>query len=67
MVSPIQIVLNPDNFHEARETGGGGPGKDFLRIGISSLPNTNTISPINYKQLLSILSLNPRQISASSR
>lgn len=30
MVSPIQIVLNPDNFHEARETGGGGPGKDFF-------------------------------------
>jgi len=30
MVGPIQIVLHPENFHEARETGGGGPGTDFF-------------------------------------
>lgn len=30
MVSPIQVVLNPENFHEARETGGGGPNTDFF-------------------------------------
>ncbi len=30
MASPIQIVLNPDNFQEAREKGGGGGHKDFF-------------------------------------
>lgn len=30
MVSPIQIVLNPENFEEARETTGGGERKDFF-------------------------------------
>lgn len=30
MVSPIQIVLNPENFEEARETTGGGDRKDFF-------------------------------------
>ena len=29
MANPIQIVLNPDNFDEAREAGGGGGRKDF--------------------------------------
>lgn len=29
MASPIQIVLNPENFDEAREAGGGGGRKDF--------------------------------------
>ncbi|MBS1101692.1 S8 family peptidase [Gluconobacter sp. Dm-62] len=29
MASPIQIVLNPENFEEARESGGGGGRKDF--------------------------------------
>jgi hypothetical protein len=30
MASPIQIVLNPENYEEARETGGGGGRKDFF-------------------------------------
>lgn len=30
MASPIQIVLNPENFEEAREAGGGGGHKDFF-------------------------------------
>jgi len=30
MASPIQIVLNPENYEEARETSGGGPKKDFF-------------------------------------
>jgi hypothetical protein len=30
MASPIQILLNPENFEEARDTGGGGPKKDFF-------------------------------------
>jgi hypothetical protein len=30
MASPIQIVLNPENFEEAREAGGGGGRKDFF-------------------------------------
>lgn len=30
MASPIQIVLNPENFEQARETAGGGPRKDFF-------------------------------------
>jgi hypothetical protein len=30
MASPIQIVLNPENFEEAREAGGGGNHKDFF-------------------------------------
>lgn len=30
MASPIQIVLNPENFDEAREAGGGGGRKDFF-------------------------------------
>lgn len=30
MASPIQIVLNPENYQEARETPGGGPRKDFF-------------------------------------
>ncbi len=30
MASPIQIVLNPENYEEARETTGGGPRKDFF-------------------------------------
>ena len=30
MVSPIQIVLNPENFEEARETTAGGDRKDFF-------------------------------------
>jgi hypothetical protein len=30
MASPIQIVLNPDNYHTQRETAGGGPGTDFF-------------------------------------
>ena len=30
MASPIQIVLNPENYEEARETAGGGPRKDFF-------------------------------------
>lgn len=30
MASPIQIVLNPQNFEEAREAGGGGGRKDFF-------------------------------------
>ena len=30
MASPIQIVLNPDNYEEAREAGGGGGRKDFF-------------------------------------
>lgn len=30
MASPIQIVLNPDNFQEAREKSGGGGHKDFF-------------------------------------
>jgi hypothetical protein len=29
MASPVQIVLNPENFEEAREAGGGGRKKDF--------------------------------------
>lgn len=30
MASPIQIVLNPENYEEAREAGGGGGRKDFF-------------------------------------
>lgn len=30
MASPIQVVLNPENFQEARETSGGGGRKDFF-------------------------------------
>lgn len=30
MASPIQIILNPENFEEAREASGGGPRKDFF-------------------------------------
>ena len=30
MASPIQIVLNPSNYEEAREAGGGGGRKDFF-------------------------------------
>lgn len=30
MVSPVQVILNPENFEEARETGGGGPNKEFF-------------------------------------
>ena len=30
MASPIQIVLNPDNYEEAREASGGGGRKDFF-------------------------------------
>ena len=30
MTSPIQIILNQENFEQARETGGGGPKKDFF-------------------------------------
>lgn len=30
MASPIQIVLNPENFEEAREASGGGGRKDFF-------------------------------------
>ena len=30
MASPIQIILNQENFEQAREVGGGGPKKDFF-------------------------------------
>ena len=30
MASPIQVVLNPENYQEARETAGGGGRKDFF-------------------------------------
>ncbi|MHB8886814.1 MAG: S8 family peptidase [Methylovirgula sp.] len=30
MASPIQIILNQENFEQARDTGGGGPKKDFF-------------------------------------
>lgn len=30
MASPIQVVLNPENYEEAREAGGGGGRKDFF-------------------------------------
>lgn len=30
MASPIQIILNPDNYEEVREAGGGGGKKDFF-------------------------------------
>ncbi|HEX8622853.1 MAG TPA: hypothetical protein VF718_12875 [Allosphingosinicella sp.] len=30
MASPVQIVLNPENYEEAREAGGGGSKKDFF-------------------------------------
>lgn len=30
MASPVQIVLNPENYEEAREAGGGGGRKDFF-------------------------------------
>lgn len=30
MASPIQVVLNPENYQEARETNGGGGRKDFF-------------------------------------
>ncbi|WP_375459870.1 hypothetical protein [uncultured Enterovirga sp.] len=30
MASPIQIILNQENFEQAREAGGGGPKKDFF-------------------------------------
>lgn len=30
MASPIQIVLNPENYEEARDAGGGGGHKDFF-------------------------------------
>ncbi len=30
MGNPIQIILNPENYEESRETAGGGPRKDFF-------------------------------------
>ena len=30
MASPIQIILNQENFEQAREVSGGGPKKDFF-------------------------------------
>lgn len=30
MASPIQVILNPENYEEAREGGGGGARKDFF-------------------------------------
>lgn len=30
MASPVQIILNPENYEEAREAGGGGGRKDFF-------------------------------------
>nr|WP_047165806.1 hypothetical protein [Sphingomonas sp. Y57] len=30
MAGPVQIVLNPENYEEAREAGGGGGRKDFF-------------------------------------
>jgi hypothetical protein len=30
MAGPIQIILNPENFDEVRDAGGGGPKKDFF-------------------------------------
>lgn len=30
MASPIQIILNHENFQQARDVGGGGPKKDFF-------------------------------------
>jgi hypothetical protein len=30
MVSPIQIILHPENYEGVRETAGGGPRKDFF-------------------------------------
>ena len=30
MASPVQIVLNPENYEEARVTNGGGGRKDFF-------------------------------------
>ncbi len=30
MASPIQIILNPENYEEVREKSGGGPKKDFF-------------------------------------
>jgi hypothetical protein len=30
MASPIQIILNQENFEQARDAGGGGPKKDFF-------------------------------------
>jgi hypothetical protein len=30
MASPIQIVLNPENYEEVRDAGGGGGRKDFF-------------------------------------
>ncbi len=37
MASPIQIVLNPENFEEAREAGGGGGAKISSLIATVSL------------------------------
>ncbi len=30
MASPVQIILNPESYEEAREAGGGGGRKDFF-------------------------------------
>lgn len=30
MASPVQIILNPENYEEARVTNGGGGRKDFF-------------------------------------
>jgi hypothetical protein len=30
MASPIQIILNQENFEQVRDAGGGGPKKDFF-------------------------------------
>ena len=32
MASPIQVILNQENFEGAREVGGGGPRKDFFAL-----------------------------------
>jgi len=37
MASPVQIVLNPENYEEVRETGGGGGRKDFFAPGPAAL------------------------------
>ncbi len=44
MASPIQIILNPENYEEARETSGGGPKKDFFANRDQDFENTRHAS-----------------------
>lgn len=64
MASPIQIVLNPENYEEAREAGGGGGRKDFSPTEMRSSRPTALPSLHNSKPCPARLQRKPRATSA---